>query len=386
MLSSAFSNFILVAPLCLIIIGLCFCLYWSLQRQFPYLLWFSFTAILAGCNLLALSLIPPAEIYRWAFGLGFVYLATYISLLQAICLRFATQVSWRFCGLVVLLVQSGIFYYAWVDNQITLRVAISGLGFIALCAHVWPVIYRAPSQHHIDQWLKGVFYLLSAYLLLREAFLVQLIWRGAAEFHYTQSVFWFVTQLASLFFLWLFSVLFLVSNIKDRLNVLFTERNIDVLTGVTNRRCFFECATQYCPPAPHIQHALFMCDLDHFKQINDHHGHQVGDEVLKTFASTVRSVLREKDVLARIGGEEFVGILCDTNLQEALRVIERISQALSVPLRVENEGEIQVTASFGLVMLTEFTTVEAALKAADSLMYQAKAAGRNNVQYVLSSA
>ncbi len=317
--------------------------------------------------------------------MGFFYLATYICLLQAICLRLATQVSWRFCAVVTVLVQAGIFYYAVIDNQLIYRVMIGGLGFITLCLHKLPAIYRAPSQHHVDQWLKGVFYLLLAYLLVREALVFQLIHEGAINFQYNQSIFWFVAQVASLFFLWLFSVLFLVSNIKDHMNVLSTERNIDALTGVTNRRCFFECAKQYCPPKPHIQHALFMCDLDHFKEINDQHGHQIGDEVLKGFASTVRSVLREKDVLARIGGEEFVGILCETSLQEALAVIERISQALAVPLQIEEDREIRVTASFGLVMLTDFVTVEAALKAADNLMYQAKAAGRNNVQYVLVS-
>lgn len=385
MLSSNFSNFILVAPLCLITIGLCFSLYWFFQRELVYLLWFSVAAMLAGFCLMVLSFIPLTEIHHWAVPLGFIYLATYICLVQAISLRFSTHVSWPLVWLVVIVVQMGIFYYSLIDNQLNMRIVWSGLGFIALCLHKLPDIYRAVARHPIDQALKYVFYFLCAYLLVREVLLLWQLWQGPLKLHYSQTVFWFATQLASLLFLWLFSVLFLVGHIRDRLNVLKTERDIDVLTGLTNRRCFFESAEAFFQTQKVQQHALFLCDLDHFKEINDQHGHQIGDEVLKAFAATVRTVLREQDILARIGGEEFVGVLCQTNLQEALLVIDRISKVLATPLQLESGLSQQVTASFGLVMLSDFNSMEAALKAADALMYQAKAAGRNNVQYVLSS-
>ena len=123
MLSSNFSNFILVAPPCLITIGLCFSLYWFFQRELVYLLWFSFAAMLAGFCLMVLSFIPLTEIHHWAVPLGFIYLATYICLVQAISLRFSTHVSWPLAWLVVIVVQMGIFYYSLIDNQLNMRIA-----------------------------------------------------------------------------------------------------------------------------------------------------------------------------------------------------------------------------------------------------------------------
>ncbi|WP_163865393.1 diguanylate cyclase [Myxococcus eversor] len=163
----------------------------------------------------------------------------------------------------------------------------------------------------------------------------------------------------------------------------------DALTGLFNRRCFeerlgdeFARSRRYQSPL-----SLVMLDIDHFKRINDTFGHPFGDQVLKAVAQTTRSRLREVDVLARYGGEEFIALLPETGTADALRVCERVREAIA-ELRVEHVGvdgkrqEVRLTASLGVATVpsADLESSEALLRAADAALYGAKGAGRNRVQ------
>ncbi|MGH6786940.1 MAG: GGDEF domain-containing protein, partial [Novosphingobium sp.] len=120
-----------------------------------------------------------------------------------------------------------------------------------------------------------------------------------------------------------------------------------------------------------------MIDLDHFKRINDSFGHDCGDRVLKAFARAARAVLREDDVVARIGGEEFAVYLPGATLAQARLVCGRLTDALTAQAAPEVPKGWRVTASVGLAPLTGL--LDAALKQADTALYQAKAAGRDRL-------
>jgi diguanylate cyclase (GGDEF)-like protein len=122
--------------------------------------------------------------------------------------------------------------------------------------------------------------------------------------------------------------------------------------------------------------ALLVMDLDHFKSVNDNHGHQAGDQVLVNFAAKVNGMLRQADQLGRFGGEEFLLLLPESSLDEAVLVAERI-RALSAV----NPDGISCTVSIGVATNhAENDTVESILARADSAMYRAKANGRNRVE------
>ena len=128
--------------------------------------------------------------------------------------------------------------------------------------------------------------------------------------------------------------------------------------------------------------SLTLFDLDHFKQVNDTHGHPAGDRVLVAVARTVEQSLRESDVLARVGGEEFVVLLPNTNEEGAVDFAERLREALQAISPLTLELDAQITASFGVVEFdrdSDDSTGDALIAAADAALYNAKWLGRNRV-------
>jgi diguanylate cyclase (GGDEF)-like protein len=162
------------------------------------------------------------------------------------------------------------------------------------------------------------------------------------------------------------------------------ERSIrDHLTGLYQRRWFdtvtakeASLAIRHCIPL-----SLAMIDIDHFKQVNDSHGHIVGDAVLVRLAKLLEESIRVEDVLFRFGGEEFVVLMPNTNIASASSLCNRICQTVA-KRAIEHEGQKHnITVSIGLAELLELTkpTTHTLLETADNLLYQAKAEGRNRV-------
>lgn len=163
------------------------------------------------------------------------------------------------------------------------------------------------------------------------------------------------------------------------------ERQVrtDYLTGLLNRRAFCELGAlevqrAHRHPAPLSVLAL---DLDHFKRINDQHGHAAGDRVLKSLATTCRRMLRSIDLTGRLGGEEFAVLLPHTPLETALRVAERLRLAIAEGrMSLDSGQEVSVTVSIGVATWSPGDAdLQALLNRADVALYAAKHAGRNQV-------
>ncbi len=154
----------------------------------------------------------------------------------------------------------------------------------------------------------------------------------------------------------------------------------DPLTGLLNRREFLCIAQKYSQLAKREKKtfSLLMVDLDHFKRINDEHGHPTGDEVLRSFSRVARNALRESDSIGRFGGEEFAILLPNTDATTALLSIQRLHEAIR-DASVEAGGKlIRYTASMGLASSTDDAEgVNNLIDQADKALYYAKAHGRN---------
>ena len=157
--------------------------------------------------------------------------------------------------------------------------------------------------------------------------------------------------------------------------------NTDALTGATNRRHFLELCDKELQRARRYGRpmALLMMDIDHFKRINDTHGHALGDEVLKRLVETCQADLRGHDVFGRLGGEEFAAVLPECTLEAAEMVAERLRRTLAA-ITVPAAGAcVKFTVSIGAVDWAPARSLEATLELADKAMYAAKSAGRNRV-------
>lgn len=151
----------------------------------------------------------------------------------------------------------------------------------------------------------------------------------------------------------------------------------DALTDVFNRRYVTEKLTDL---ENESAYAVVLLDLDHFKQINDHYGHESGDYVLTSVAAILKRCVRAEDVVGRFGGEEFILILKAADLPQALEVAERCRQAIEHEKILLNTGQnIQISASFGIAIAQHGQSKEAVLRLADQALYQAKAQGRNRI-------
>ena len=152
----------------------------------------------------------------------------------------------------------------------------------------------------------------------------------------------------------------------------------DALTGLANRRRLVEELTfQSARVEPDFPVAIVYFDLDLFKQVNDVHGHAVGDDVLRAVAGVAGALVRQVDLVARLGGEEFVIVAPGTGVDRARQLAERLRVLL--PEEVRQAAGVPVTASFGVVALRKGEAADAALDRVDVLMYEAKQTGRDRV-------
>jgi diguanylate cyclase (GGDEF)-like protein len=182
--------------------------------------------------------------------------------------------------------------------------------------------------------------------------------------------------------LWLIGVVGIVvavSNLEKAHLRIITLVNTDSLTRLANRRFFIDLLDKAMAFSKRHEQALsvIMADLDNFKSINDTYGHQAGDQVLAAFGQVMQASIRQEDLAARFGGEEFILMLPGTTIEDATILAERLRESLEnlafPPLKT------RVTASFGIAQYRPDDTIETLVKRADEGLYAAKAAGRNRV-------
>lgn len=171
------------------------------------------------------------------------------------------------------------------------------------------------------------------------------------------------------------------SKMVELTNNLYNLSIKDYLTGLYNRRFFFEIVSKELEKAERKEtvFSLAIGDFDNFKQVNDEYGHAEGDKVLKLVSEIIKASIRKMDVAARLGGEEFVILLPETSKVEACKMLERLKE------RIKNESKkfskIPITISFGIASYPEDgKTIDEILKRADRALYEAKRQGKDRIQ------
>jgi diguanylate cyclase (GGDEF)-like protein len=177
----------------------------------------------------------------------------------------------------------------------------------------------------------------------------------------------------------------LVVTLEDMRRRLHELAMTDPLTGLRNRRHFVQWAQRELELAHRhdLPLALLVFDIDHFKRVNDTHGHLVGDQVLVEIGRRCNATLRNTDLLARWGGEEFIALLPNTPQALAQQLGERLRSAVSCAIEFPHAGSVQVTVSVGVIGRRlgagPPASLDALIQAADHAMYQAKSQGRDRV-------
>lgn len=172
-----------------------------------------------------------------------------------------------------------------------------------------------------------------------------------------------------------------IRKLQEELSELSEAVRVDQLTGVLNRRGLDEAMTREMARAQRGGGLLSVAllDIDNFKSLNDTYGHNVGDTALQHLAKVIQTTMRPTDVVSRFGGEEFVILLPDTDLEAAVSTIKRLQRALTKQFFLGNNEKLLITFSAGVVLLKNDETEAAVIHRADQSMYLAKRTGKNRV-------
>lgn len=298
----------------------------------------------------------------------------------------------RFAGQSVspVLLGAGMFLWALpvlarpaIDTEQWMILSSFLVWFVYLTAAVW-TLYRAEDvaagAHRSLMallFIHGVLYLAGAYQVLSGTF-------PHDKAPAVNSIFGMIHFETILFTMG--TTIFMLLVCKERIDGQYREAaKIDALTGAVNRGTLCENSQRLLDRcrAANQPISLILFDLDHFKLINDTHGHLAGDQILRSFADTVRSVLRPNDLFGRYGGEEFMVVLAETPVESACFVAERVRFAFANGHRLLDGKEINATVSAGVAGVDDGqgkVQFETLIREADKALYLAKNGGRNRVE------
>lgn len=358
-----------------------FFLMW-LNRREPYVAYAAGAYLATAIAFLIQDVAPalPMELQRLPANAGF--LATGMLFAAAIIKRYGLPVPWRAMSVVAGLSLAIFGWFLLGDPSITARIyAISGgAGAIALMIvrALWPI----DKPHLIDRVLFWVAALSAANLIIRPLVIFAFVGGFDSYVGFQQSIYWTTVQFSQAMVSIVAAISLMAAVAIDMIAELRREADDDQLSGLLNRRGF-EAAAGAALRRCHDEGrpaALLIADLDHFKRINDNHGHAIGDAIIAAFGAHVRAVGPQEMIAGRIGGEEFA-ILCPSAGVEAGR---QLAEAVRTGLRAACADRIPdrlcPTASIGLAVATPGEGLSRLMHDADQALYEAKRTGRDRVR------
>ena len=333
--------------------------------------------VLTNIALSIQSILPPALIATYAVATAVLYLAGAWLIGRSMSLHFGAPHPRPLACLIVAATLLGLYYYSLVQPNLGTRIVIlsTGIGALYLLPYVRG-FQRRSTPDPLDTLLYICYFVCGIYVLLRPLAILAMEQHSTGELVHT--IYWFITILGGLLFWMVLACLLLASSIRSTLARLQHEKNIDPLTQLRNRRALDAAAKQWLKHPSPSSSCVLMCDIDHFKSINDTWGHAYGDHVLCQVADCLRSSTRSYDTLIRHGGEEFLILLPHTTADTAQSIADRIQQQLAQACYQLPNHE-KITISLGMTTLAPDEPLEQAIARADQALYQAKATGRDKM-------
>ncbi|MEW9799065.1 GGDEF domain-containing protein [Alteromonas sp. CYL-A6] len=275
---------------------------------------------------------------------------------------------------VLLLELASLYFYFVIPSETTRDLLMLGSCVIPVVMATHRIWLFLPQGSKGDTVLLSV--LIATLVIICVCAPVYLTFLAGDEFEQT-----IMGLLMNVFLQLLFIMGFAVSVVQSLVNRLHRQVFTDALTKVHNRHFFYNMTPKLLENASRLNQtmAVIVCDIDHFKSVNDTHGHVVGDKVLRHFTTLLQTQLRKDDVLIRMGGEEFLILLQNCDGETAALLAERLREKVSAsPLKHQNKS-ISITASFGVVDVAPGADLFKGVNQADEALYKAKDTGRNQV-------
>ncbi|KPF96832.1 diguanylate cyclase [Rhodopseudomonas sp. AAP120] len=364
----------LIGPGIIGVFGIAFLAAWSYARR-PYL-----GVLAAACALFALGassqiLYVPRDTGLNAMVSGALYTCAVIAAVEGVLIRSGKALGAWIDVAIFVAFSLALYYFFYVDRSLLARIYVQNFGYGLLLCVAGLRLSHLRNGRLVDRILFWTLLLFGLHFFPRTVFTVGVSPPSGGPLAFADSVFWQTLQLSLAVLGAALAMAILAAAVSDLMDDLRRERDLDHLTGLLNRRGFEAEIAAPMHRAPEGA-ALILCDVDHFKSINDSFGHDVGDVVLKEIGAILRRAARKGDLVGRLGGEEFAVFLPEASRSEATECAERLRRAIGQG-RIPGLGHRPVTASFGVATLREAADWTALYKLADGRLYRAKAEGRD---------
>jgi len=368
----------LIWPGIFVLFGLMFFWAWALEKRRHYLL-----ALSAASVVFAVAL--WSQIGGWPRGIGpnavfsgLLYTVAVLTAAEGMLMRSQKRLGIRFDGSALCVTMGLLWYFCYVAPSLLARIYIQNFAYGAILLMAALYLRALRYGRLVDRLLFWVLFGFSIQFFPRTIITLGLSAPTSLE-AFKASLFWNALQFSLAIFGVGLAFVLLIAALTDFVEDLRRERDSDPLTGVWNRRGLDERLKGLPRRRDVTPISLIVCDLDHFKSVNDHLGHGAGDDVLRTFARLLRTNVRSGDLVVRNGGEEFAIILVDANEDEAADLAERIRAELEMTPFSFQSADRTVTASFGTAQWLAEEELATAIERADARLYEAKVGGRNRV-------
>ena len=375
------SSYILstINPVVGLLLTLTFFLIWKRHPDKKYILSWAF-GFLAGSLGYALEFVHFfVANFHFSNGVNILLPVSMMFMARGLCQRYGREAPDRL--LLSAAILSGFigFVMSFGDHNALIRGMLVSSGVAVMMFIAMDAVFRSSNRETIDRYILAMVFFLTILMLARPllSFFVEGVQRtGSIEL----NSFWVVSLKVGGLFGWMtFAILFLLRIANDLINELNEQTVTDALSGILNRRGFFATAGELVTRAtPKLPISVFLVDIDHFKQVNDTYGHQIGDQVIRNVARTMRENAPETAVIGRLGGEEFAMIMPMADRRASLAYAEALRISIEQQDHSGISGGNRVTVSIGFAEGTG-GSLEEVLHQADIALYKAKNSGRNRV-------
>ncbi len=358
-----------------------FFLLW-LNRRERYVAYAAAAYIASAFAFLILDVGPvlPMELQRLPANIGF--LLTGIFFAAAIIQRYALPVPWRAMGVTAAAATAAFTWFLLGHPSIAARILTISIGAGIIAIMVVVVLWPVEKRHLIDRVLFWVAAFSALNLIVRPVVLLSLTGGFDNYVGFQQSVYWTTVQFTQAMVSIAAAISLMVAVAIDQIAELRRAADADNLSGLLNRRGFeaqADAALCRCIDAD-TPVALMIADLDHFKRVNDNHGHAVGDAIIAAFGAHARAIGPANMIGGRIGGEEFALLVPGAGIEAARQLAEAVRTGLAAACTDRIPARLCPTASFGIAIGAPGATLSALMEEADQALYEAKRTGRNRVR------
>ena len=342
----------------------------TFARLFLLSIWLAF---------LAICFEPLGYPFFSAITLNIMVLFAMYMLLMTVLRRYGEVLQrWQVIAIAVhlLLCELVSWYFYGIDNRVLVREIILSVSVMVPLGAALYKIYRSIHKNNGGDELTFIIVSVAAVGVVL----------GVPAYLSTLEANEPVSEHVAFVALFTITILFMLGFPTSLMQSLFTRLSsqiyVDALTGTKNRHYFYKEAPNMLAHCrrQNMPFSMVACDVDHFKAVNDKYGHPSGDRALKQFTRTLQETVRQGDIVIRMGGEEFLILLPDSDMVQASTLAERLCSAVEYrEIRLE-KAVMKLTASFGVAMVNRNETIFDGIRHADEALYRAKASGRNQVK------